>query len=73
MTDIRSLLSNSQKLESFGQALHQFTDSTTKVVSSDIASSVRQLHGSVDRKVVDLYKNILNNFNRTVLPIEPNK
>lgn len=31
---------------------------------------MRHLNQTVDRKVVDLYKNILNNFNKTILPIE---
>jgi hypothetical protein len=28
------------------------------------------MNSTVDRKVTDLYKNILNNFNKTILPYE---
>lgn len=63
MEEIKSILKGSNGL----QRISQLTGATN-IVSGEIRSRLRHLNQSVDRKVEDLYHNIIGNFSRTVLP-----
>ena len=68
MDEIRSMLKGSNSIQSLTQLTG--AGSAGQVVSGEIHSRLKHLNQNVDRKVEDLYRNILTNFSRTVLPAD---
>lgn len=66
MDEIRSLLRGSNGLQKVAQL--SGSDINGEVASAEIRSRLKHLNQNVDKKVEDLYRSILGNFSKTVLP-----